>query len=95
MNDYAALLPLMAAAALGWVHQATLMAPTSVRTWKAYAALGLATVVLYYWATPDSVAQFRENWRLAIVGIISFFLTARGVGIATVEAKLAPATDSK
>lgn len=94
VQDPSALLRLFAAGALGWLMQATLFGPKKVPTWFAWSALGLGTLLIYWWATPTAVSEFQSNWRFAVVGVVSFFLTAKGTGSAAAAAKIAPKTDS-
>ena len=56
--------------------------------------LGVASVGLYWWATPDFVDAFRANWRLAVFGLVGFFLMAKGSGSATAGMKIAPKKDT-
>jgi len=94
MEDQGALLNLFSAMALGWVHQWVMMGPKNVPVLLAYGSLAIATVLLYWWATPEAVTQFQANWRFALVGVINFFLAARGTGAVSAAAKAAPKTDT-
>ena len=89
-----ALLKLFAAAAVGYVYQLVLFGPKKVASWMAWGALAATTVLVYWWATPMFVADFHENWRLFGVGLISFFLTAKGTGSSAAAAKVAPKSNS-
>jgi hypothetical protein len=93
-NADIALLHLMAAAALGWVIQWALFAPKNVPAWVAWAALAISTVVLYWWCTPTVLADFQTHWRLAIIGLVQFFLTAKGAGRSAAALKAAPKSNS-
>jgi hypothetical protein len=89
-----ALLHLFAAAGLGFAHQWLLFGPAKVKPWIAWASLAFCTLALYWWATPSFVADFAANWRLSIVGVVSFFLTAKGTGSSAAAAKAAPKSNS-
>lgn len=93
-DQNALLLKLFSAGALGYVIQWTLFAPKKVASWVAWGALIAASVLLYWWATPTLTTDWAANWRYSIVGLISFFLTARGTGATAVSANTAPPTNT-
>jgi hypothetical protein len=89
-----ALLKLFAAGAVGFIFQWMMFGPAKVKWYFSWPALAAATVLIYWWATPTFVADFHANWRFFIVGIISFFLTAKGTGSTAANAKVAPKSNS-
>jgi hypothetical protein len=94
MNDPSALLKLFASGALGFVFQWAMFAPKKVPSWVAWAALVVASALLYWWATPTLLAEIQANWRFAIVGLVSFILAAKGTGSAAKAAGIAPGSNS-
>lgn len=90
----AALLKLFAAAGVGYAYQWFLFGPQKIKSWLAWCALGVTTLLMYWWANPSFLPDFGSNWRLAIVGIISFFLTAKGTGSTAAAAKIAPKSNT-
>ena len=94
MEDPNALLKLFASAGLGAVWQWLFFGPKKFNDWAAWGLLVGASVVLYFWATPSMLTDFQGNWRIGIVGLISFILQAKGTGSAMSAAKAAPKSNS-
>jgi len=94
MDQNEALLKLFAAAAVGFVYQWILFGPAKIKSWIAWSALAVTTLVVYWWANPGAVAEFQSNWRYAIVSVVSFFLTAKGTGSTAAAAKAAPKSNT-
>jgi hypothetical protein len=65
-----------------------------IPNWLSYLVLGLATVAIYWWMTPDALDIWHTNWRLFVAQLVSFFLAARGGASIAKDSKAAPATDS-
>lgn len=82
---------LIAAMVLGWLSQKFIRATETSNLW-AWAAMVLASLAFWFWATPGAVESLSTDWRRALVSIVMFALAAEGSGRATADAKLAPPT---
>ncbi len=84
----------MAVTALGVVYQWVLFGPKKIPMWVAWGGLVVSAVALWFWSTPNAVAQWQVSWRDTIAGIVLFVLAAKGAGSTAKSAKVAPATNS-
>lgn len=89
-----AVLKLLASGAMGYVWQWVLFAPKKVPNPVAWGALLGAGFALYLWMTPSFTKDVVMDWRLALVPLVQFFLTAKGTGSTAKATGLAPPTDS-
>lgn len=85
---------LIAAAALGWLVQQA-RAYKGLNNWLIWAGIGVLSAIGWFWATPAAFQAFEENWRTALVSIITFGMTAAGFGTLSKDAKVAPAGNTK
>ncbi len=95
MDVQDAALVVAAQTALGWVWQLTMRAPKSIPAWAGYAGLGVASLVLFWFANREATSLLQSDWRIFILQVVSFFQAARGMASVSKDAKVAPATDSK
>lgn len=86
-------LQLIGQAALGYAWQLT-RAPKKIPNWMSWMLFGIAAAAIYVWITPSFGGTFHDNWRLALAGMASFLLGARGAASTSSDAKVAPKTNS-
>jgi len=84
----------LAALGLGWLVQQA-RAYKGVNNWLIWAGIGVVSLLGWFWATPLAVHAFEDNWRLALVNIITFATSAAGFGTMTKDAHVAPAGNTK
>jgi hypothetical protein len=87
-------LQVLVAGLAGGIFQWAFRAPKKIPTWVFFAGVGVATAGLYFWATPDVVAQFKANWRLGLMSAVSWFLMVRGGSSTAKDIKLAGPANS-
>lgn len=80
---------------MGWVVKKFALAPKTVPMWATWAGMTLAGVLVYIYITPDFDSIFRNNWRVAIAGLISFVFQVRGSAGASSDSGIAPPTNSQ
>lgn len=66
----------------------------NVPNWASWGFLGLASVGVFIWVTPDFFTSFKTDWRTVVAALVSFILATRGGAATSKEAKLAPETNS-
>ena len=94
MNDIQVFSPLALAGAIGFVWQWA-RAPKNLPNWISYAMAGLLTAGAWFFVTKDAGSVIVHDWRSAVAGIITMYMTSRGAASTSADVKAAPKTDSK
>ena len=94
MDDPNIAIKLFASMGLGYLYQWILFGPQKIASWIAWSAMGASTLILYFWATPSAITDFQTNWRFALVGLVQFFLAAKGTGSSAAAAGAAPRSNT-
>lgn len=86
-------LALLGQVVLGYATQ-WLRGLQKVPNWVSYAGLGIASILVYVWISPNAMPDFKADWRAALAGLVSFILASRGGASVSSDTKAAPKTNT-
>lgn len=85
--------PLVVAGLIGYAWQWA-RGPKKIPNWLGYVAAGLLTLGAWIFVTRDAFTVVQHDWRTAVAGVVTMYLTARGTASTAASTKTAPKTDS-